>query len=37
VGLRRLIHDTVLVGGTAFRGQNSVIEQLNTEAFHPER
>jgi DNA-binding HxlR family transcriptional regulator len=32
VGLRQLIHDTVLAGGAVFRGQNSVIEQLNTQA-----
>jgi DNA-binding HxlR family transcriptional regulator len=32
--LGRLVRETVLEGGAVFRGQNSVIEQLSTEASH---
>lgn len=35
--LGRLIRETILEGGTVFHGENSVIEQLNTEAPHPGR
>jgi hypothetical protein len=31
-GLYRLIHDTVLAGGSVFRGENSVIGQLGRAA-----
>jgi DNA-binding HxlR family transcriptional regulator len=32
--LGRLIRETILEGGAVFRGQNSVIEQLSTDASH---